>query len=104
MDLYNEFVQRKLSEQVIESIREALWPFNLGRMSLYLETDPRFFGVHIFTIETKAGWTFKFAVSDHELDYSWNPESVADRFEREAVKAFKFYRVEPEANIVLGEN
>lgn len=90
-------------EIVKEYIREGAWPFRVDPIKITRQTDHSRFGGSFFDVQTKVG-NFRYAFSEEVASYLWDTSLLADQLGIAAARAFREYRIEPETNIVLGEN
>jgi hypothetical protein len=88
-------------EIVAEYVREGAWPFRVDPITITHETYHS--GVSFFDVQTKVG-NFRYAFSEQDVSYLWDTSLLVEQFGIAAARAFREHRIEPETNIVLGEN
>lgn len=92
------------AELVAHYVRQGAWPFRVDPITITRETDHSQFGVSVFEVQTKNAGSFKYPVDDYTRSYLWDARDLVEQFGIAAARAFRNYRIEPETNIVLGEN
>lgn len=93
------------TRHLIDEIRWAMEPFHTRDVCVWVDDayEPGIWKV-VIQVRTLPGYEFKHLIDRGEMLSMYYPEHMAREIGREAGKYFAAIRVEPDANIELGEN
>lgn len=96
-----------VSRTIVAFVHEGMWPFNTGRVTLWLEYDMDYLNHTLWVQSERYMWMpFNYKIDDRQMYQAYQPELfLIEAVRTPLIKHFRYRpSVEPDDHIVLGED